>query len=397
MKDAHIYDLRTSPYPAQFYAKSSEFTSGSKKIGIIDQFQGKRPIILNREFVVEKRKLDIHIVHTLLLDSHVVDALHRYVSGKGKMDEDSRAVTRSFLMHVSELNCDYSPLFYLAENWVKSSKEQFIKTSSEKLSSILKLHCMDEKSFIERNEIIYKSDSVKHYCELYQAQDLDACGLNWAISYSENRWFEEWNNLAELSYACLLKMVLIHFMNPSFSSENIIYKYNEFESFLINELDLMLGRELNLALYYFSNFAGKFISVQPNMKIDKAKKNLKSTAWDLLLLRIPEFLLAPTHLPELNTAYVVTSEEKLLSIGNMFNIESIFYQNKYSNGSPILSFNTELFETILSEVDLSRVQDRRSKFVQNRISKGKVEHITPQKLKWLIEDLETQLGYLCKS
>ncbi|MCR9399117.1 hypothetical protein, partial [Vibrio cholerae] len=159
----------------------------------------------------------------------------------------------------------------------------------------------------------------------------------------------------------------------------------------------MLGRELNLALYYFSNFAGKFISVQPNMKIDKAKKNLKSTAWDLLLLRIPEFLLAPTHLPELNTAYVVTSEEKLLSIGNMFNIESIFYQNKYSNGSPILSFNTELFETVLSEVDLSRVQDRRSKFVQNRISKGKVEHITPQKLKWLIEDLETQLGYLCKS
>ncbi|EQB8916857.1 hypothetical protein ACYVL9_002692 [Vibrio fluvialis] len=397
MEDAHIYELSTSPYQAQFYAKSSQFTSGSKKIGIIDQFQGKRPIVLNREYVVEKKPLEVRIVQTLVLDSHVVDALHRYVSGKGKIDEDTRIVTRDFLVHVSELNCDYSPLFYLAENWAKSSKEQFVKTSSEKLSSILKLHCMDERAFIDRNEIIYKPDSVEHYCELYGAQDLDSCGLNWALSYAENAWFEEWGNLTKLSYACLLKMVLIHFMKPGFSPENILDKYHEFETFLLNELDLMLGRELNLALYYFSNFAGKFISVQPNMKTEKAKKNLKSTAWDLLLLRLPEFLLAPTHLPELNTAYVVTSEDKLLSVGDMFSLETIFYENKTSQGSPILSFDTELFQTVLSKADLITAQNQRSKWIQSRASKGKPDHITPQKLDWLIEDLEIQLGYLCVS
>ncbi len=133
------------------------------------------------------------------------------------------------------------------------------------------------------------------------------------------------------------------------------------------------------------------------MKTEKAKKNLKSTAWDLLLLRLPEFLLAPTHLPELNTAYVVTSEDKLLSVGDMFSLETIFYENKTSQGSPILSFDTELFQTVLSKADLITAQNQRSKWIQSRASKGKPDHITPQKLDWLIEDLEIQLGYLCVS
>lgn len=54
-------------------------------------------------------------------------------------------------------------------------------------------------------------------------------------------------------------MVLIHFMKPGFISENILDKYHEFETFLLNELDLMLDRDLNLVLYYFPNFAGRFI------------------------------------------------------------------------------------------------------------------------------------------
>lgn len=397
MYDAHIFDFTNSPYKAQFYNQSFKFEKNKKKIGIVDQFQGKRPIVLNREFVVERKQLDFKFVHTLILDSHIVDVLHRYVSRNGKLDDDTKAVVIDFLTHVSALNCDYSPMFYLAENWAKSTKEQFIKTSSEKLSSILKLHSMDEKIFIETHEIKYKDDSLQHYFELYESNSLEGCGEKWAQSFVKYGAFEYFTSLTKLSYACLLKMVLIHFINPCIEEKNIVFKYYEFEKFLLNDLNLLLGREINLALYYFSSFAGKFVNVQSNMSLKNAKKTLKATAWDLLLLRMPEFLLRPANLPEINTSYVVTSEDKLLSIGDMFNVESLFYASVKDEATPMLSFNTDIFEAVLSKVSIDKLNEHRAKISVKRLEKDLQPVISDQKLDWLIADLELQLGYLCKN
>lgn len=393
MENVHIYEFINSPYEAPFYSQSFNFTYGNKKIGIIDQFNGKRPIILNKEFIGGKA-LDVNIYQTLILDSHIVDILHRYVSGNGKLDDNLRMVTSDFLTHVSKLNCDYNPVFYLTENYAKSNKDQFIKTSSEKLSSILKLHSMNEHEYIQNGVMTYKKESVEYYCDTYHALDLDACGVSWANQYAEHHHQDESQKITKLSYACLLKMVLIHFVNPEINSENIIKKYYEFEKFLVNDLNLVLARELNLALYYFSNFAGKFVSVQPNMRVETAKKALLSTAWDIFLLRMPEMLLSPNNLPELNLSYIVTSEEKLLSVGDMFNIESIFYQDKKSPAFPVLSFNVKLFEKVLSQIELNELNQHGQIQAISRISKTS-KHISAQSVDWLIEDLELQLRYLC--
>ncbi|RXE96041.1 hypothetical protein [Pseudoalteromonas sp. PS5] len=395
MKDAHIFELSNSPYKAQFYDGSFHFESNNKKIGIVDQFQGKRPAVLNREFVVDRKELQFYIVHTLILDSHIVDGLHRFISGKGKLDIDSRVVTKDFLKHVSKLNCDYSPMFYLAENMAKSSKEQFVKTSSEKLASILRLHCMEESSFVENEEIKYKKDALDHYYDLYGASNFDDCGANWAKSLVDSQELKYYIDLTRVSYACLLKMVLIHFMNPTINEKNILYKNKEFETFLTSELNILMAREVNLALYYFSNFAGKFVNVQPNMSFAKAVKNLKATAWDLLLLRLPEFLLTPSNLPEINTAYIVSSEEKLLSVGDMFNLESIFYSDLKSKASPKLSFNAEIFESVISKDKLDAVFRDREQLSLSRLQENLAAPISDSKLNWLIEDLENQLKYLC--
>jgi hypothetical protein len=397
MKDVHIFELSNSPYKAQFYDKSFHFKSNAKKIGIVDQFQGKRPIVLNKEFVIDRKKLQFHVVHTLILDSHIVDALHRYISGRGELDVDSRAVTIEFLKHVSRLNCDYSPMFYLAENMAKSSRAQFLKTSSEKLASLLRLHCMEEASFVEYEKIKYKKNSLEHYYALYGASNLNECGANWAKSLIDSGELKHYIGLTQFSYACLLKMVLIHFMNPSINEKNILSKNHEFEFFLTSELNIIMAREVNLALYYFSNFAGKFVNVQPNMSYEKAVKNLKATAWDLLLLRLPEFLLTPSNLPEINTAYIVSSEEKLLSIGDMFNLESIFYSDFNSTALPKLSFNAEVFESVISKDKLDSLFRDREQLSLNRLQKDLAEPISEQKLGWLIEDLEIQLKNLCKA
>jgi hypothetical protein len=157
-----------------------------------------------------------------------------------------------------------------------------------------------------------------------------------------------------------------------------------------------LIRELNLAQYYFANLAGKFVNIQSNMNFYKAIKSLKSTAWDLLLLRLPEQLLTPYDLPEINMAYVVTSEEKLLSIGNMFGVEPLFFKDIKSLPSVFLSFNNEDFENIISQDNIQKLRDERIELTLERSRMDKEPIIAEGKLDWLIDDLEKQMKYLCK-
>ena len=394
--DVNIFEVGNSPFPADVYSQSLYFSSGKRKIGIIDQFQGKRPVLLNRKFIVEEQNINIQIVPGLILDSHIVDMLHRYVVYANDLDQETRKVVRSFLIHVSKINCDYNPVFYLTENWAKSSEKMFLKTSSEKMSSLLKLHCMREDAFIDKNEIIYKKDALEHYYSLYCSNSLDECGYLRAKKFIESERPKIYTNLVNLSYACLLKMVLINFANSKTRPENILNKYSEFIKYLIDEIGLVLGRELNLALYYFSNLTGKFIGVQASMTLSKAIKSLKSTAWDLLLLRLPEFLLTPSSLPELNTAYVVTSEKKLLEIGNLFKMERAFCKTSQSEASATLSFDISPLCNIFGEDGLNELQLHRSELLVKRATQQNISVISDQKLNWLIEDLELQLSYLCQ-
>ena len=393
--DSHIYEFSDSPYPSSFYDTSIIFNSKkkNKSIGIIDQFQGKRPILLNREFVVEKKRLDLEIVQTLILDSHIVDYLHRFVT-KRTPDENSREVAIAFLKHVSKHRCDYSPIFYLSENWAKSSIARYLATSSEKLASVLKLHSMNEDKFINDGVVEYKADAVEYYCSLYERATLDECGKAWAEHFTDSEQFSHFKELTEISYVCLLKMVLLHFVNPALNQDNILRKHDEFSSFLINDLNVVLGRELMLSLYYFSGLTGKFIGIQPNTSYEKAIRNLKSSAWDLLLLRMPEFLLSPRNMPEMNLAYIVTSEDRLFKLGKNFNIESLFYFNRDSHGEAILSCSMELFNGLLSNESMAFLESERINVLMQR--RGAETGISKSKVSWLREDLELQLKNLCR-
>lgn len=396
MRDAVIYEFTNSPYEALIYADSLRFEKGNKTIGLVDQFQGKRPVVLNYDFAVLRKELRLGFIHTLIMDSHIVDALHRFVSGKGKQDEDSKFVVTQFLNHVSQIKCDYNPVFYMVENWAKSPEEVYLKTTSEKLTSLLTLHAMDEEIFLRSGEISLKQEAIDYYFEKYDASSIEECALRWAESLINVNAFDMYKKHTRLTYACLLKMVLIHFLNPEVSEKNIIDKTHQFIKFLVEDLDIMLMREFSLAIYYFSNLAGRFLNIQPNMSYKKAAKNLRATAWDMLLLRLPEMLLEPSRLPEVNTSYIVTSEDKLLAVGELFNLESLFYPNSKSFGTPALSTKSENFDSKISQENLDLLFQELSQlsFIRRQIDYD--IKLDDSKVEWIINDLEHQLGHLCR-
>jgi hypothetical protein len=393
-KDAHFFEIAASPYDSMFYSESKVFGSGEHKIHIIDQFCGKRPALFNHDFCTNDDELQLQFWCSITLDSNVVSLLHEFVTNRSGMSKEKHDATYSFLIHLTEVNCDYSPMFYVMESYFKSKEEEFYEHVPKALSSILKLHSMNESTFLKDGIMCLKPDAVQFYSELYQSDDFEECGLNWAKKIVKDIKDTDLQYRINLTYASLLKMVLIKFAD----NKGIYRKSEEFENFMVNELGMRLARESSLALYYFSNLAGKLINTQANMSFDSAVHDLKATAWDLYLLKLPEQLLTPNHLPELNTSYVATSEVKLYEIGKLFDIQHLACRTDDSGiGMPVLSFDIIDIERRVGNKAVAKLLKRNEEISFKRMSQEKIVGVNPHKLDSLLSDLEIQLSYLCAS
>lgn len=393
-KDAHFFEIAASPYDSMFYSESMVFGAGEHKIHIIDQFCGKRPALFNHDFCTNDEELHLNFWCSITLDSNVVSLLHEFVTNRSGMGDDKRDATHLFLRHLSEVNCDYSPMFYVMESYFKSDEKEFYEYVPKALASILKLHSMDEATFLKEGLISLKPDAIQYYSELYQASDLEKCGLNWAKKIVKDIKDTDLEYKVNLIYASLLKMVLIRFAD----NKGIYKKSEEFEKFMMESLGIRLARESSLALYYFSNLAGKFINTQANMSLGSAIHDLKATAWDLYLLKLPEQLLTPNYLPELNTSYVATSEVKLYEIGKLFDIQHLACRTDGDGtGMPVLSFDMLEIEKKVGDKAVAKLLKRNEEISFKRMAKENIEGINPYKLDSLIKDLENQLSYLCAS
>lgn len=385
----YIFDIKDSPYHNSYCEESFKFVSNKEELGILDFYKGKLPAILNKEFL-KSGKLDVYHYVTIILDSNVLNALNQYVNSYDKMNDDRKKVIESFLEYTSKIKCDYTPIFYLFENKYKSSKEVFLSTSSIKLTSLLKLHTMDPLIFEKSKIIEPMQEALMHYFKLYNSNSIEECGEKWAnklYNYKTN----EYSKLVDFSYVCILKIVLIHYMNPKINSINIKNKYYEFSKFMLSKLGIYLGRENILSLYYFVGLAGKFISIQPNTKYENAIDNLKSTSWDLSLLKLPEILMNPHSMPEINTSFIATFEKKLFDFGQLFNIDKIIYTKKNYYPIPKISFDYKVFSEYLEEEHYNEILLENEKVINSRSKKENIDCISEYDLKYLIKDLENQL------
>jgi hypothetical protein len=229
-KNVHIFEISNSPYPAKFYRESVKFGEGKHKVYILDQFDGKRPLLLNYEFLIERKSVDLAFAHLIILDSHLVTGLHEYLIRKdgGKpLRADVHNTIEKFLVHLSQIRCDYSPIFYMAENLYKVDVDIFIKKASPVLASILKLYCMDEMEFINSRRVLIRQEAKEHYFNLHQGASFKECALNWVTKFSKSHKKQDYDMLVELTYVCLLKMTLINYRYK----KQIDRKNDEFKGF----------------------------------------------------------------------------------------------------------------------------------------------------------------------
>ena len=308
-----FWEIMGSPYPSNFLRDSQKFGE-TNPIYLIDQFSGKRPALFNKKFI-STGKVEFPMYACAILDSNIIDAIDKKVSNNATFDG-----LDSFLRFLIKDGWDFNLLFYYLEHYAKSSISDFKKNAIRRTESLLKLHSMDEKFFLTTGKISSNLEAVNHYTQQAGVKNLAEVAESRVISF-----IGQWDkralvNMTELTQIALIKMVLIHKYEQPQSSA--IKKYNELVRFLRVDVGIMLARESHIGLHYFCDLAGKLLGIQSNTSIERALSIIKSTAWDIFLLRMPEALFSENP-DELCIAYIATHEKSLQNLANLFTIESI--------------------------------------------------------------------------
>jgi len=391
-KAANFFEIDQSPNTSPFLNGIHVFDSGKEKINIIDQFSGKIPYLFNYDFCVSRQNLNLEYVPIIILDSHIVNNLHRYIATPDKMRPATIEMFKEFVIFVTTKGFDYSPVFYLTESYAKSTYENYMKYVPEVLHTLLRLHSMDDNWFLETGKIEPNNKAIDHYLNKYNCRSIKECAEEWAKEFAEGHDVHLYINELNFSYAVLLKMVLINHA----SKKPLLDKLDELYNFMTDVIGVVLAREKLLSICYFLGIASKLVNAQANMSHKKAKHNLMSTAWDLLLLRLPEYLLNVNYYPELTIGYVCTSEKHLAKVGKWYTIEKLAYRSDDGQIKPGISFNFDVIEKQFGNDVVSKIKEYISDAHSNRMLNEKRKALNEYELRCLIEDLEVQLSYFCR-
>lgn len=347
-----VWEIINSPYSSQFLQKSKTF-GRTNPIFLIDQYSGKRPQIINQEY---KRNgtIDISMYPSALLDSNVVNLLDSFIQ-KGKATDGFS----EFLRFLITEGWDFNLMFYYFEHFAKSPLEIFKSNAIRRTDSLLKLHTMNEEHFLKTGEVISNLEEVEHYTS--------SSGVNSLLEVAESRvddFIHDYKNhplseMLEATEIALIKMVLIR--KNELIKSSPVEQYNEFNTFLQNDLGIILGREAHLALHYFCDNAGRLLGIQANTAYKKAISIIKSTAWDLFLLRMPEILFGESP-KEVCVSYICTQEKQLQELAKLYDVERI---ESYSTVGilPSVSFNLsgipKVVQSQLSIAPVKKPQDKK--------------------------------------
>tara|TARA_B100000586_G_C19977401_1_gene370457 strand:+ start:269 stop:718 length:450 start_codon:yes stop_codon:yes gene_type:complete len=144
-KKSFLWEISNSPYQSPYLSESRVFGTNNP-IYLIDQYSGRRPALMNGDFL-SKGSIQFEIYPSALLDSNVVNLLDRYVQTGNTTDS-----FKSFLRFLVQNSWDSSPMFYYLEHFSKASLTDFKKNAVRRTESLLKVHSMDDPHFLKNGE-----------------------------------------------------------------------------------------------------------------------------------------------------------------------------------------------------------------------------------------------------
>lgn len=318
--------INKSPYPSRILKESKIF---SENIYLIDHFSGKEPFLLNGN-----KSNQFFFAANATLDSNMASELYLFI----KTGKASQAFI-DFIRYVTEKRWDVSLDFYYLESFYKNNINDFREYAGKYTEAYLDLLLMDEDFFLKENKV-RRTKSISQINHYLNGMTLEEKAKSRVQNFIDSQSGKILN--IDIIQILIIKMVLIkHFEEPNASKDN---KIEKFDIFMQNNFGKIFGREYCLACQYFCNATGKLLGIQRNTSYENAINNIRSTCWDLFLLRIHElFLKGPDENNIFDLIYVVTKEKQLFEFSKLFEYESITFIDNIP--IPNFSFSTkESFE-----------------------------------------------------
>jgi len=175
---------------------------------------------------------------------------------------------------------------------------------------------MDELHFMKKRVIRSDAEILEKYAVKFKTSNIDEMAHHQydhfkQISISVADW--------KIAYLVILKAVVIQHL----SKTNLQSKLKKLYNFIYEIFGTLLAKELYIAVFYFSGKIEKFIPIKKGSNFETAIYKLKSTAWDLYLLRLPELFLCDDISP-ITLATICTGDKSVQYIGRKIRIRKVY-------------------------------------------------------------------------
>lgn len=310
----YTWEISDSPYPSQFLSDTREFGVENPCL-LVDQYSGKRPVVLNKEFF-ERGQIQFALYPSALLDSNLANQVHAVANG-GKVNDGFQ----SLLRFLTEKRWDFSLYFYYVEHFCKArTHDDFVNNAVARTRALLALHSMDELEFLSSGRVVPNPEAVQRYLDTSGVADLDEAASRRVEEFCSLHSRRDTLDRIEAIEVALIKMFLLRRIEMPKATP--LKQHEAFLAFLERDLGAILARESHLALHYFYDQAGSLLGIQPNTPIDRALAIVTSTTWDMYFLRMPELFFSgsPT---EMCLSFIATQEKQLGRLARLFSVESI--------------------------------------------------------------------------
>ncbi|MCX5818188.1 MAG: hypothetical protein NTX75_18405 [Proteobacteria bacterium] len=375
------------PNKQSFLSHPAAFGNDDFSLSIIDPFRGNQPLLLNNETVTAD-KWDISYQVQIILDSQILNYVDWYISDPGKLPGDRLVYVRRLLQYLATNKYFYSPFFYYFESMSKGSNESQLRRTFE---LIARMHCMDTEAMLRDGSFCFDDRRFSELRSAFNATTFDDLVDSEMTSAREfSGIMSEQIKLIDIIYCIIIKTVLIEKSQPRLSLRQ---KFDMIQEFLENVIQARFSYEIVAAFCYFAGKLQNFFRVQTTMRHDKAKQILRSCAWDLLLLRQPDFFLAFGSPEHTVISSICSNDRALRDIAGIYRLASLL---RFIDDDVILPMH-KLDETYMTQLvgsdEFSRTTDTLG--LEERISlfgKNKEKKISVESVASLKHDLEGDLS-----